>query len=154
MSATGVPARDALLARIAENQRAMAMAMVEHRLQRILQTRLTAGRLHALVVLDAHGPQLAGDLARALGISAATATGLIDGLVREGLAERREDPSDGRARVVHATEAGIAAWRDAVLGPTEIDADVLDRVSDDELELLARATGIIRRAVTDVTGPD
>lgn len=143
--------RDALLADIAENQQAMAMAMVRHRLQRILEVHLTASRLHALVVLDAHGPQPAGDLARALGISGATATGLVDGLVREGFAERRADPDDGRARVVHATKAGIAAWRDAVLGPTAIDQDVLSRLSDAELELLARATSTIRRAVTDVT---
>lgn len=143
--------RDALLARIAENQQAMAMAMVKHRLQRILEVHLTAGRLHALVVLDAHGPQPAGDLARALGISAATATGLVDGLVREGFAERRADPDDGRARIVHVTEAGVAAWRDAVLGPTAIDEDVLSRLHGDDLQVLERATSALRRAVTDVT---
>ncbi|WP_420114009.1 MarR family winged helix-turn-helix transcriptional regulator [Pseudactinotalea sp.] len=145
------PERSALLTSIADNQQAMALAMVGHRLERLLETRMTAGRLHALVVLDVHGPQPAGDLARALGISAATVTGLVDGLVREELAERRPDPADGRSRVVHATEAGIAAWRDAVLGPTAIDDEVLSRLSSDDLRLIARATEVIRQAVTDVT---
>lgn len=144
--------RDALLAHIAENQQAMALAMVRHRLQRLIDVRLTAGRLHALVVLDAHGPQAAGDLARALNVSPATVTGLVDGLVREGLAERRPDPADGRARIVHATPAGVQAWRDAVLGPTAIDDDVLARLTDDDLTLLSRATDAILRAVSDVTG--
>lgn len=145
------PERDALLAQIADNQQAMALAMVRHKLARLLEVRMTAGRVHALVVLDALGPQLAGDLARALGISAATATGLVDGLVRDGLAERRPDPDDGRARVVHATPEGIQAWRDAILGPTAIDDDVLSRLTDEDLRLLTRATDIVRRAVTDVT---
>lgn len=148
------PDRAALLAAIAENQQAMALTMVKHRLQRLLDTHLTAGRLHALVVLDAHGPQPAGDLARALGITASTVTGLVDGLVRDGLAQRRPDPDDGRSRVVHATEAGVNAWRDAVLGPTAIDEDALSRLSGEDLQLLVRATEIIRRAVTDVTDPD
>lgn len=147
------PERSALLAEIADNQQAMALAMVSHRLERLLETRMTAGRLHALVVLDVHGPQPAGDLARALGISAATVTGLVDGLVRDGLAQRRPDPADGRARVVHTTEAGVAAWRGAVLGPTAIDDEVLSRLSGEDLQLIARATEVIRRAVTDVTEP-
>lgn len=144
--------RDGLLAHIADNQQAMALAMVRHRLERLLEGRLTASRLHALVVLDSTGPQAAGDLARALNVSAATVTGLVDGLVREGLAERRPDPADGRARIVHATSAGIQAWRDAVLGPTAIDDDVLARLTDDDLRLLSRASDVMRRAVTEATG--
>lgn len=144
--------RDALLAQIAADQQAMATAMVRHRLQRLLEGRMTASRLHALVVLDVHGPQAAGDLARTLGVTPATVTGLVDAMVRDGLAERRPDPDDGRARVVHATGAGSAAWREAVLGPTAVDDDILRRLSDDDLTLLARATRILSTAVTDVTG--
>jgi DNA-binding MarR family transcriptional regulator len=143
--------RAALLARIASDQESMAMAMITHRLERLFANKLTAGQLHALVVLDTAGPQPASDLARALAISGATATGLVDRLVRDGLAERRPDPDDGRARVVHVTAAGVAAWRDALLGPTAIDKDVLARLSDDDLRLLARATEVMRRAVSDVT---
>lgn len=142
------------LARIAEHQRAVAVAMAGHRLDRVLETRLTAGRLHALVVLDTQGPQPAGDLARALGVSAATTTGLVDGLVRDGFVERHADPDDGRSRVIHATPAGVQAWRDAILGPTAIEGDVLSRLSDDELALLERASAVLRRVVTEVTEGD
>lgn len=145
------PDRANLLAAIAENHEAIAATMVKHRLQRLLDTHLSAARLHALVVLEMHGPQPAGDLARALGVSAASVTGLVDGLEKAGFAERRPDPDDGRSRVVHATATGVAAWRDAVLGPTEIDTGILDHLSDDELALIARAAAVLRRAVTDVT---
>lgn len=148
------PHRATLLAAIAENHEAVASSMVKHRLQRLLDTHLSAARLHALVVLEVNGPQPAGDLARALGVSAATVTGLVDGLEKAGLAERRTDPDDGRSRIVHVTAAGVAAWRDAVLGPTELDASVLDRLSDDDLALIARAGAALRRAVTDVTESD
>lgn len=143
--------RSALLAQISSDQEAMVLAMVAHRLQRIVTVRLTAGQLHALVVLDTAGPQPASELARALGISGATATGLVDRLVRDGLVERRPDPDDGRARIVHATPAGVAAWRDALLGPTAVDDELLALLTDEDLRLLARATETIRRAVSEIT---
>ena len=146
--------RDTLLAQITSHQEAMVLAMVAHRLQRIVSVRLTAGQLHALVVLDTEGPRPASDLARALGISGATATGLVDRLVRDGLVERRPDPDDGRSRIIHATPAGVEAWRAALLGPTSIDEEVLSRLTDDDLRLLAQVTETMHRAVTDITAAD
>lgn len=154
LAAMATTERDALLAQITSHQEAMVLAMVAHRLQRIVSVRLTAGQLHALVVLDTEGPQPASDLARALGISGATATGLVDRLVRDGLAERRPDPDDGRSRIVHATAAGVAAWRAALLGPTSIDEEVLSRLSDDDLRLLAQAVQTMHRAVSEITSGD
>lgn len=143
--------RATLLAGIARDHEAMALAMVAHRLQQIFAVRLTAGQLHALIVLDTVGPQPASELARMLAISGATATGLVDRLVRDGLAQRRADPHDGRSRVVHVTEAGVAAWRSALLGPSSIDADVLTRLTDEELEQLGGGIAAVRRAIAEVT---
>ena len=53
-----------------------------------------------------------------------------------------------------ATPAGVQAWRDAILGPTAIEGDVLSRLSDDELALLERASAVLRRVVTEVTEGD
>lgn len=140
--------RAQLLANIAQNRQALALDMVRLRLQQIFDHQLSPSQVHALAVLDTLGPQPAGALAERLHISAPTATGLIDRLERDGLARRKPHPHDGRTRVIHATAAGVRAWRAAVLGPTTIDDDVLSQLSDDDLRLLVSATDVMRRAVT------
>lgn len=143
--------RRRLLDQLSADQQAIALAMVEHRMQKVLEQRLSASQLHALVVLDMIGEVPAGELARHLGISAATATGLIDRLVRDGYAQRRPDPSDGRSRLIDTTDAGQAAWREAVLGPTAMDEAVLSNLDDADLKLLIEASAVLRRAVTTAT---
>ncbi|ARP95443.1 MarR family winged helix-turn-helix transcriptional regulator [Bordetella genomosp. 13] len=49
-----------------------------------------------------------GALADALGIEGPSLVRLLDHLVAAGLIERREDPSDRRARTLHLTESGQA----------------------------------------------
>lgn len=52
------------------------------------------------------GPMRLSDLTRTEQISQPGITQLVTRLEREGLVERRPDPSDGRAVLVHITEAG------------------------------------------------
>jgi len=49
-----------------------------------------------------------GTLADALGIEGPSLVRLLDHLVAAGLIERREDPSDRRARTLHLTDSGQA----------------------------------------------
>jgi DNA-binding MarR family transcriptional regulator len=75
---------------------------------------LSRGRLGVLLWLErseAAGLRPA-DLAERLRVSRATATVLVDGLVRDGLVVRRPDPSDRRARRVVLTRAGRARARE------------------------------------------
>ncbi|MDR8413212.1 MarR family transcriptional regulator [Nonomuraea sp. 3-1Str] len=63
-----------------------------------------------LSVLDtlacADGPLRLTDLTRTEQVSQPAITQLVTRLERDGLVERRPDPSDGRAVLVHLTEAG------------------------------------------------
>ncbi|MGX5187580.1 MarR family winged helix-turn-helix transcriptional regulator [Streptomyces avermitilis] len=52
------------------------------------------------------GPMRLTDLARTEQVSQPGITQLVTRLERDGLVERRSDPSDGRAVLVHITEAG------------------------------------------------
>jgi DNA-binding MarR family transcriptional regulator len=67
---------------------------------------LTPARLSALSVIVFAGPQSLGALAAAEGVAGPTMTRIVDGLVAAGLAERRPDPTDGRAVAIAATAAG------------------------------------------------
>jgi DNA-binding MarR family transcriptional regulator len=61
---------------------------------------LTPSQLHALMWLGFDGPLTMGELARRLGITEKTITGIVDRLERSGLLGRERDKRD--RRVVHA----------------------------------------------------
>ena len=76
---------------------------------------MTPSRITALAVLAGEGPLRMGELAARLGISAPTASRLVDCLAERGLIERVTDPADHRAtRVGLSTEGviGLAAVRE------------------------------------------
>lgn len=52
---------------------------------------------------------------------------LVNLLERRGYVERRPDPSDGRARMVHLTQLGRQAVRAALVAIAEIEADWYSR---------------------------
>jgi DNA-binding MarR family transcriptional regulator len=56
--------------------------------------------------LERHGPHRLSDLALAEGVTQPAMTQLVSRLERDGLAERRGDPADGRVVVVRITRAG------------------------------------------------
>lgn len=65
-----------------------------------------------LVRLATDGPQRAAELSIAMGADPSTVSRQVAGLVRAGLVERRADPEDGRASILHPTEAGLARVRE------------------------------------------
>lgn len=73
---------------------------------------LTPSRLAALVILSKNGPMRAGDFARRMGITAPSASRLVDVLVDKGFAARGPDPSDQRAYLLSLTDKGAAAMGD------------------------------------------
>jgi MarR family transcriptional regulator for hemolysin len=73
------------------------------------------------------------DLAALIGIDASSLVRLLDILQRRGLVERRPDPNDGRARLIHLTEEGgaaVHAIRAELLAEEEL---LLADLGDDDL---------------------
>lgn len=60
----------------------------------------------ALEVLLHKGPLPVNEIGRRVRLTSGSITTAIDRLERKGMVERRNDPADRRARVVHLTEAG------------------------------------------------
>lgn len=69
---------------------------------------LSLAQYHLLEPL-ASGPRTNRELAELAGISAPTATRMVDGLLQRELVTRIEDPLDRRAVVISVTEAGRSA---------------------------------------------
>ncbi len=69
---------------------------------------LTPPQLHGVVWLGQDGPLSMGELARRVGVTEKTITGIVDRLEREGYAQRERDASDRRVVQVSLTPRGKA----------------------------------------------
>ena len=71
-----------------------------------LEIAITMPQAKLLYLLGAAGELHMSDLVHRLGVSLSTISGLVDKVVDQGLASRREDPADRRQVVVALTPAG------------------------------------------------
>lgn len=71
-----------------------------------LHLNLTMPQLKVVLFLFISGPSRMSEIASALGVSLATATGVLDRLVERGLVIREGDPEDRRVVVCHLSAEG------------------------------------------------
>ena len=121
-------------------------ARVLARLSRVVESALGDDDLsisqYRLLAFLAQGDWAASALADRLNVSRPSITGLVDGLVKRGLVERRPD-ADDRRRIDHVlTSAGRTALRDADERADDrlrkLLAEVPDDLADDVLGSLTR----------------
>jgi DNA-binding MarR family transcriptional regulator len=86
----------------------VAMAFNDDMSRSFARDGLTGARAHALWELRRTGPVTQRTLAEALGVTARTVTGLVDGMVATGFVTREPHPTDRRAILVTPTTHGIA----------------------------------------------
>jgi len=121
-------------------------ARVLARLSRVVESALGDDDLsisqYRLLAFLAQGDWAASALADRLNVSRPSVTGLVDGLVKRGLVERRPD-ADDRRRIDHVlTSAGRTALRDADERADDrlrkLLAEVPDDLAEDVLRSLTR----------------
>lgn len=101
---------------------------------------LSLSQLRALHILDADERELAlHELAEAIGLSAAAAGRAVDGLVREGLVARREDPADRRVKRMSATQSGRDVVLRLIAARQEVVGRLVASLSEDERAALSAA---------------
>ena len=134
---------------------------VHHRISRAFNDEmngcgLSMARTKLLRRLHEQGPTRQHVLAADFGLSPHSITNLVDGLERLGMAERRPDPTDRRAKLVAITDAGEAgldvanAMRERLLkqifgGLSEADRATLLRLLD---ALDQAAQGLVSASAT------
>lgn len=105
-------------------------------------------RLSALSVLVfGGGPMTLGRLAAAEQVKPPTMSRIVAGLKRSGLARIVADPGDARRIQVSATPKGERLLQEARDRRIQLLADLLDRVSGREAEILHAATEILEAAL-------
>jgi DNA-binding MarR family transcriptional regulator len=111
-----------------------------------IEIAVTMPQAKVLYLLGAVGELHMSDLVARLGVSLSTVSGLVDRIVDQGLATRRDDPADRRQVVVALTEQGAAfldRFRDIGAGQMR---DLLALVTDDELAVIRSSLSILSRA--------
>jgi DNA-binding MarR family transcriptional regulator len=91
---------------------------------------LTPARLSALSVLVFGGPCTLGRLAAIEDVAGPTMTRIVDGLCREGLAQRTRHPDSGRAVLISATPTGDDLMRAAADRRVDALVSAMSRLDD------------------------
>ncbi len=114
------------------------------------QAGLTRARLSALSVLVFGGSRTLGELASAEGVAGPTMTRIVDGLIAEGLAERRPHPSDRRAVTIAATARGETLTRAAQQRRIQVIGSALASVPAEQRRRLVSAAGLLDQVAAAV----
>ncbi len=112
---------------------------------------LSVTQCHALRLLSERGPSTVNQLAAGLYLEKSTASRVLDSLERKGYVRRRDDPEDGRAILVEATESGRKLLRkieeDLLLRHAQILADFPPEVARGVVRVLAKLCEAAERRI-------
>jgi len=119
-----------------------AFFSVAHALKRTVNgrfqhTALSVARLRVLFSLATLGPQRMGELSTCVDVAARTMTSTVEAMERDGLVRRAPDPADGRATMVHLTDAGVRAYDEGRRVQAAAVADVFAGLAVDQRQELA-----------------
>ena len=106
--------------------------------QRTGQTRVRWEMLFSIAF--AEGPTTASAIAQRMGVQWPALVRILDALEEDGLIERRENPTDGRSRLITLTAEGEATIREVRETVDPARTELLDALSDDELKVLVGLT--------------
>lgn len=109
-----------------------------------LQGDVTLPRFDLLANLDRDDGQTLASLSRKMLVTAGNLTGLVDRAERDGLVERRADPSDRRATRVHLTRRGRKLYADAVERHARRLESIFRSLAAHEREALGELLGKVR----------
>ncbi len=136
-----------LVSRVMDAQWCVRRVMAKGVTAPLLDLNLTMQQTKALLVLALHEDALPGQaLARHLGVSLATLTGIVDRLVSQDLVTRREDAGDRRVRLIELTPHGrtvVESVRDS--GMTQM-RRLLSRLDEEALSALELGMRRLREA--------
>ncbi|MCT9933091.1 MarR family transcriptional regulator [Planotetraspora sp. A-T 1434] len=146
--------RPEIIARLAELQRGLGRFFARDRSMPIMASNLTMQQLKVVVLLSYQGSTSGQELARHLGVGLGTVTGIVDRVVAQGLATRREDPNDRRIRRVELTEAGRRLTTEMLDAGAAGYRRLLERLDTGTLRTMETVMGKIHEAMRQMEAED
>jgi DNA-binding MarR family transcriptional regulator len=102
-----------------------------------------------LATLRDTGPRRITELAESEAIAQPTVTTLVGRLERDRLVDRRSDPGDARAVLVHLTEAGLARLNEMRSAREALLQARLQTLTEAEREVLAAALPVLDKLIKE-----
>ncbi len=132
---------------------------VFHRMHRAADERMTASglslaRTKVLRHLSQTGPVRPGALASVCGVVPHSITDIVDGLERDGLAERQPDPADRRAKLIRLTDKGAAALMTAAVTREQLLNALFGALDGTERQQMLDLLDHLDTALTSLSAPD
>jgi DNA-binding MarR family transcriptional regulator len=138
--------RESLTHQIVSDMAAVYASLQELKVPTWLRLDLTMAQFRALVVVNHRRGITVGELGCQLSIGQSAASLLVDHLVRRGLVERAEDPTDRRRALLGCTPGGEALLAELRHLSRKNLKEWLDLLSDEELEGVARGLRVLSQA--------
>ena len=110
---------------------------------------LSLPQFRALGIVRRHPDVSLSDVARHLGMTTASASKLIDALVKQDLVTRVDSPEDRRRLVLNLTKTGRQALRHARKAALGELADILARLDEPDRFAVTQAMTVLRRELTE-----
>jgi DNA-binding MarR family transcriptional regulator len=130
--------KTALIKEIIELQRKVDRARRTSTLDAWMDLPITVAQLKSLFFISNQGSSHLGQLAAALGVTPANVTGIVNRLVKHNLVTRSENEQDRRMLLLKTTRQGEELLANLRERRRSIMAEILARLSADELAILAR----------------
>ena len=136
-----------------DTQLASRLRFAVMRLARVLRQKaqdpITPSQLSALVSIEREGPVTLGELAALESVQPPTMTRIVAGLEEQGLVQREVDPADRRISRVRMTPQARKLLERNRSRKTAYLASRMRGLNVEELDVLARAAGLLERMTED-----
>jgi DNA-binding MarR family transcriptional regulator len=120
-----------------------------HVLARRGKRELSRTAASVLATLRDTGPRRITELAESEAVAQPTVTSLVGRLERDGFVERRSDPADARAVLVHLTDAGRARLDEMRVAREAVLEQRLAALTEHEREVLANALPVLDKLMRE-----
>ncbi len=138
---------------------AVQLVFLGHRLAHVVERRLALydynhTQASIIMILDRRPGLTAQDLARPVRVQPASITRALQSLERRGLVDRRPHPTDGRASVLHLTEAGCQAAATIARTVREASVELESHLPTAQRAVLRSALPLLLARVEELRGAE
>ena len=117
-----------------------------------LESDLSVAQLRVLLVLQSQGPSRMSSIASVIGIALPTATGVVDNLVKKGLAIREYDPQDRRLVICKLSAQGQDLINKLWMSGRFQMENLLEGLSEEQLEKAHEVARILYENISRRSG--
>lgn len=146
--------REEIIERVIQSRRRVNHFIREGSVESWINLNLTIPQMKCLCYISRHGKTNLSGLAAGIHVTPANVTGIIDRLTEQGLVDRIQDSSDRRVLWLSVTEKGESMLANLREGKSGRMRELLERLSDKELDIVSDAFDILAGAVDNIKEGD